>query len=135
MTKSSYFLAVKTIDSAEDYDKIYINEIVRLHGVLLYIISVKGPQFTSHFWKSFQKGLGTQVELSITFHQQMDGQAQHNIHTLEDMIRACVIDFKGSCDHLPLNEFAYNISYHSSIQMAPCEAFNGRRCRYPFGWF
>ncbi|WMV09133.1 hypothetical protein MTR67_002518 [Solanum verrucosum] len=61
VTKSAYFLAVKTIDLAEDYAKLYINEIVRLHGILLSIISDRGPQFTSHFWKSFQKGLGTQV--------------------------------------------------------------------------
>ena len=96
MTKSSYFLAVKTIDSAEDYDKIYINEIVRLHGVLLYIISVKGPQFTSHFWKSFQKGLGTKVNLSMTFHPQTDGKEEHTIQTLGDTLRVCVIDFNAS---------------------------------------
>ena len=59
MTKSSRFLAVKTTDSTEKYAKIYINGIVRLNGVPLYIIIDKGPQFTSHFWKSFQKGLGT----------------------------------------------------------------------------
>ncbi|WMV07831.1 hypothetical protein MTR67_001216 [Solanum verrucosum] len=58
VTKSYRFLAVKTIDSAEDYAKLYINKIVRLHGVPLSIISDRGPQFTSHFWKSFQKGVG-----------------------------------------------------------------------------
>ena len=68
MTKSSHFLVVKTTYSAEDYVKLYINEIVRLHGVPFSIISDRGPQFTSHFWKSFQKGLGTQVNLSTTFH-------------------------------------------------------------------
>ncbi|KAH0644897.1 hypothetical protein KY284_032781 [Solanum tuberosum] len=116
VTKSSCFLAVKTTDSAEDY--------------------AKGPQFTSHFWKSFQKGLGTQVNLSITFHPQMDGQAERTIQTLEDMLRACVIDFKGSWDdHLPLIEFAYNNNYHSSIQMALYEALYGRRYRSPVGWF
>ncbi|KAH0655152.1 hypothetical protein KY285_030034 [Solanum tuberosum] len=136
VTKSSHFLAVKTTDSAEDYAKLYINEIVRLHGVPLSIISDRGPQFTSHFWKSFQKGLGTQVNLSTTFHPQTDGQAEHTIQTLENMLRACVIDFKGSWDdHLPLIEFAYNNSYHSSIQMAPYEALYGRRCRSPVGWF
>ena len=136
VTKSSRFLAVKTTDSAEDYAKLYINEIVRLHGVPLSIISDRGPQFTSHFWKSFQKGLGTQVNLSTTFHPQTDGQAERTIQTLEDMLRACVIDFKGSWDdHLPLIEFAYNNSYHSSIQMAPYEALYGRRCRSPVGWF
>ncbi|WMV26392.1 hypothetical protein MTR67_019777 [Solanum verrucosum] len=135
VTKSSRFLVVKTADSAEDYAKVYINEIVRLHGVPLSIISDKGPQFTSNFWKSFQKGLGTQVYLSPAFHPQMDGQAERTIQTLEDMLRACVIDFKGSWDdHLPLIEFAYNNSYHSSIQMAPYEALYGRRCRSPVGW-
>ena len=59
MTKSSHFLAVKTKYSAEDYAKLYLNEIVRLHGVPLSIISDIGPQFTSHFWKPFHKSLGT----------------------------------------------------------------------------
>ncbi|WMV50389.1 hypothetical protein MTR67_043774 [Solanum verrucosum] len=65
-----------------------------------------------------------------------DGQAEHTIKTLEDMLMACVIDYKGNWDdHLPLIEFAYNNSYHSSIQMAPYEALYGRRCRSPIGWF
>ena len=71
MTKSSRFLAVKTTDSVEDYAKLYINEIVRLHGVSLSIISYRGPQFTSHFWKSFQKSLATQVNLRTTFHHRL----------------------------------------------------------------
>ena len=133
-TKSSHFLAVKTTYSADDYAKIYLNEIVRLHGVPLSIILDKGPQFTSHFWKSFQKGLVTQARLSTTFHPQTDGQAERTIQTLEDMLRACVIDFKGSWDdHLPFIEFAYNNSYHSSIPMSPYEALYGRRCRSPVG--
>ena len=94
MTKSSRFLAVKTTYSAKDYAKLYINEIVRLHEVPLYIISYRGPQFTSHLWKSFQKGLGTQVNLSTTFHQQTDGQAERTIPTIEDMLRDCLIYFK-----------------------------------------
>ncbi|KAH0723069.1 hypothetical protein KY289_006113 [Solanum tuberosum] len=82
------------------------------------------------------KGLGSKVNLSTVFHPQTDGKAEHTIHTLEDMLRACVIDFKGNWDdHLPLIEFGYNNSYHSSIQMAPYEAFYGRRCRSPIGWF
>ncbi|KAH0650287.1 hypothetical protein KY284_030199 [Solanum tuberosum] len=132
VTKFAHFLVVKTTDSVEDYAKIYINEIVRFLGVPLSIISNRGPQFTSHFWKSFQKGLGTQVNLSTTFHPQTDGQAERTIHTLEDMLRACVIDFKGSWDdHLPLIEFAYNNNYHSSIQMAYYKALYRRICRSP----
>ena len=83
------------------------------------IITDRGAQFTAKFWKSFQEGLGTQVKLSTAFHPQTDGQAERTIQTLEDMLRACVLDFGGSWDeHLPLIEFAYNNSYHSSIQMA-----------------
>ena len=79
MTKSSRFLAVKTTYSAEDYAKLYLTGIVRLHGVPLSFMSDRGPQFTSHSWKSFQKGLGTQVNLSTTFHPQTDGQADRAI--------------------------------------------------------
>ena len=68
MTKSSRFLAVKTTNSEEDYVKLYINEVVRFHTIHLSIISYRGPQFTSYFWKSFQKSLGTQVNLSTKFH-------------------------------------------------------------------
>ncbi|WMV24364.1 hypothetical protein MTR67_017749 [Solanum verrucosum] len=64
-----------------------------------------------------------------------DGQAEYTSQTLEDMLMACVIDFKGNWDyHLPLIDFAYNNNYHSSIQMAPYEALYGRRCRSPIGW-
>ena len=126
MTKSSRFLAVKTTDSAEDYAKFYINEIVRLHGVPLSIISYRGPQCTSQLWKSFQKEHDSQVNLSTTFHSRTDGQAECTTDILEDVFRACVIDFNGSWDdHLPLIEFAYNNSYQSSIQTAPYEALYG----------
>ena len=96
MTKSCRFLEIKTTYSAVDYVKLYMNEIVRLHGVPLSIISNKGPQFTCHFWKSFHKGLCTQLNLSTTFHPQTDGKTKCTIQTLEDMLRAYVIDFKGS---------------------------------------
>ena len=128
MTKSSRFLAVKTTDSVDDYARFYINEIVRLHGVPFSIIPYRDPQLTSHFWKLFQKGLGTQVNLSTTFHPQTDGQAERSINTLEDMFRDCVINFKGSLDaHLLLIEFPYNNSYQSSNETAPYKALHGRR--------
>ncbi|KAH0710889.1 hypothetical protein KY284_012316 [Solanum tuberosum] len=136
MTKSAHFIPVKVSHSAEDYAKLYIKEAVKLHGVPLSIILDWGTQFTSYFWKSFQKGLGTKVKLSTAFHPQMDGQAERTNQTLEDMLRACVINFKGNWDdHLSLIEFAYNNSHHSSISMALFEALYGRRCRYQVGWF
>ncbi|MCF6818981.1 hypothetical protein L3H38_11075, partial [Corynebacterium sp. MC-19] len=123
LTKSAHFLPVRSDYTAEEYAKLYLKEIVRLHGVPISIISDRGAHFSAKFWKSFQRSLGTQVNLSIAFHPQTDGQAERTIQTLEDMLRACALDFKGSwVDHLPLIEFAYNNSYHSSIKMAPYEA-------------
>ena len=80
--------------------------------------------------------MGTHVNLSTAFHPHTDGQADRTIQTLEDILRACVLDFKGNWDdHMPLIEFAYNNSYHSSIGMAPFEALYGRRCGSPIDWF
>ena len=127
---------MKSTYRAEDYARLYIDEIVRWHGIPLSIISDRGSQFTSHFWRSFQKSLGTQVKLSTVFHPQTDGQAERTIQTFEDMLRACVIDFRGNWDdHLPLIEFSYKNNFHSSIGMAPFEELYGRRCRSAFGWF
>lgn len=90
----------------------------------------------TRFWRAFQEALGTRLDLSTAFHPQTDGQSERTIQILEDMLRACVLDFGGSWDkHLPLIEFAYNNSYQASIQMAPFEALYGRRCRSPIGWF
>ena len=76
------------------------------------------------------------MKLSTAFHPQMDGQVEHTIQTLCDMLRACIIDSNGNWDkHLHLVEFAYNNSFHSSISMDPYEALYGRRCKYPIGWF
>jgi transposase InsO family protein len=136
LTKSAHFLPVKTTYSAAQYAKLYVERIVSLHGVPLSIISDRGPQFTAHFWRSFQAALGTRLDLSTAFHPQTDGQSERTIQILEDMLRACVLDLGGSWDqYLPLMEFAYNNSYQSSIQMAPFEALYGRRCRSPIGWF
>ena len=88
------------------------------------IISDKDPKFTAHFWKSFRKSMGTQLMMSTAFHPQTDGQSEMTIQVLEDMLRACVLDLKGSWEeHLPLVEFSYNNIYQASIQMAPYEAY------------
>ncbi|KAL0434120.1 UNVERIFIED_CONTAM: Retrovirus-related Pol polyprotein from transposon [Sesamum latifolium] len=97
--------------------------------------SDRDPRFTSHFWGSLHKALGTKLHFSTAFHPQTDGQSERTIQTLEDMMRACVIEFRGNWDdHLPLIEFAYNNSFHSSIGMAPYEALYGRKCRSPICW-
>ncbi|GKE62281.1 putative reverse transcriptase domain-containing protein, partial [Tanacetum coccineum] len=81
------------------------------------------------------KALGTRLDLSTAYHPQTDGQSERTIQTLEDMLRACVIDIGGSWDvHLPLTEFSYNNSYHSSIRCALFEALYGRKYRSPVLW-
>ncbi|CAL2238353.1 unnamed protein product [Prunus armeniaca] len=79
--------------------------------------------------------MGTKLHFSTAFHPQTDGQSERTIQTLEDMLRSCVLQLKDSWDtHLALVEFAYNNSYHSSIEMAPYEALHGRMCRTPVCW-
>ena len=79
--------------------------------------------------------MGSKLQFNTSFHPQTDGQSERTIQTLEDMLRACTLDFKGAWDdHLPLIEFAYNNSYHSSIKMPPYEALYGRKCRSPICW-
>ena len=89
----------------------------------------------SHFWKSFQKAMGIRLTMSTYFHPQTYGQSERTIRVLVDMLRACILDHKGSWEeHFPLVEFAYNNSYQASIQMAPYEALYGRPCKSPICW-
>ncbi|GKA44314.1 reverse transcriptase domain-containing protein [Tanacetum coccineum] len=112
----------------ETLTRLYIKEIVSRHGVPISIISDRDNHFTSKFWQSMQSALGTQLDISMAYHPQTDGQSERTIQTLEDMLRACVIDFgKGWERHLPLVEFSYNNSYHASIKAAPFEALYGRK--------
>ncbi|KAL5549751.1 hypothetical protein UlMin_004982 [Ulmus minor] len=115
---------------------LYVQEIVRLHGVPKSIVSDRDARFTSKFWKSVQRAMGTSLRFSTTFHPQKDGQSERTIQILEDMLRACVLDFKGTWNrYLPLIEFSYNNSYQATIGMAPYEALYGRRCRSPVHWY
>ncbi|KAJ9552858.1 hypothetical protein OSB04_016903 [Centaurea solstitialis] len=135
LSKSAHFLPMKETYSMERLARLYIAEIVRLHGTPVSIVSDRDARFTSTFWQSFQREMGTRVNLSTAYHPQTDGQSERTIQTLEDMLRACVLDFGGSWeDHLPLIEFAYNNSYHSSIEAAPYEILYGRKCRTPLCW-
>ena len=132
LTKSTHFLVVRMNFTLEEFCRLYIQEIVRLHGVLVSIVSDRDPRFTAHFWKSFQRAMGTQLMMSIAFHPQKNGKSERTIQVLEDMLRACILDLKGTWEeHLPLVEFAYNNNYQASIQMMPYEALNGRPCRSP----
>ncbi|GKD33465.1 putative reverse transcriptase domain-containing protein [Tanacetum coccineum] len=135
LTKSAHFLPMKETDSMEKLTRQYLKEVVSRHGVPVLIISDRDSKFTSQFWKSLNKALGTQLDMSMAYHPQTDGQSERTIQTLEDMLRACVIDFgKGWDRHLPLVEFSYNNSYHTSIKAAPFEALYGQKCRSPICW-
>ncbi|GKA34713.1 putative reverse transcriptase domain-containing protein [Tanacetum coccineum] len=108
LTKSAHFIPTKATDSMETLTR---------------------------FWQSMQSALGTQLDISTTYHPQTDGQSERTIQTLEDMFQACVIEFgKGWERHLPLVEFYYNNSYHASIKAAPFEALYSRKCRSPVCW-
>ena len=116
LTKSAHFLAMRMSFTLKEFCRLYVREIFRLHGVPVSIVSNRDPRFTTRFWKSFQKAMGAQLMMSTTFHPQTDGQSERTIQVLEDMLRACVLDNKGSWEeHLPLVEFAYNNSHQASI--------------------
>ncbi|GJY54003.1 putative reverse transcriptase domain-containing protein [Tanacetum coccineum] len=109
LTKSTHFLAVREDFKTEKLARLYINEIVESHG--------------------------TQLDLSTAYHPEIDGQSERTIQTLEDMLRACAINFGGNWDtHLPLVEFSYNNSYHTSVKCASLEPLYGRKCRMPIAW-
>ena len=94
LTKSEHFLAVWMTFTLERFCRLYIREIVQLHGVLVSIVSDRDPRFTAHVWKSFQKAMGTRLTMSTAFHPQTDGQSERTIQVLEDMLRACVLDIR-----------------------------------------
>ncbi|MCH94056.1 retrotransposon protein, partial [Trifolium medium] len=115
--------------------EIYVEQIVRLHGIPSSIVSDRDPRFTSRFWESLQETLGTKLRLSSAYHPQTDGQSERTIQSLEDLLRACVLEQGIGWDTcLPLIEFTYNNSFHSSIGMTPFETLYGRRCRTPLCW-
>ncbi|GJT68042.1 putative reverse transcriptase domain-containing protein [Tanacetum coccineum] len=119
LTKSAHFLPMKETNSMEKLTRQYLKEVVSRHGVPVLIISDRDSKFTSHFWKSLNEALGTQLDMSTAYHPQTDGHSERTIQTLEDMLRACVIDFgKGWDRHLPLVEFSYNNSYHTDEPLA-----------------
>ncbi|GKE89733.1 putative reverse transcriptase domain-containing protein [Tanacetum coccineum] len=135
LTKSAYFLPMREDYKMDMLARLYLNDIVARHGVPISIIYDHNSRCTSRFWQSMQEALGTRLDMSTAYHPQIDGQSERTIQTLKDMLRSCVLDFRGSWDvHLPLVEFSYNNSYHSSLRCAPFEALYGRKCRSPIMW-
>src|SRR6185437_13655520 len=131
----AHFIPVITTYSVKRYAEIYLDQIIRLHGVPKTIISDRGAQFIACFWEQLQESLGTKLICSSAYHPQTDGQTERINQILEDMLRACVLTYTKKWDEcLPLAEFSYNNNYQESIKRAPFEAFYGRRCRTPLNW-
>lgn len=136
LTKSTHFIPVRTNYNVAKLAEVYVEEIVRLHGVPSSIVSDRDPKFTSHFWGALHEALGMKLRLSPAYHPQTNRQIERTTQTLEDMLRACVLDDRESWDKLlPLVEFTYNNSYHASIGMAPYEALYKRKFQTPLCWY
>ncbi|GJS89361.1 putative reverse transcriptase domain-containing protein [Tanacetum coccineum] len=126
---------MRKTDPMEKLARMYLKEVVTRHGIPVSIICDRDPRFASNFWRSLQKALGTNLDMSTAYHPQTDGQSERTIQTLEDMMHACAIDFgKGWVNHFPLVDFSYNNSYHTFIKAAPFESLYGRMCRSPVCW-
>jgi hypothetical protein len=126
---------VHTTYSVQDYAELYIDQIVRLHGIPKTIVSDRGTQFVARFWEQLDESLGTKLIRSSSYHPQTDGRTERVNQVVEDMLRASIMHFDKSWDKcLSLAEFSYNNSYQASLKMAPFEALYGRRCRTPLNW-
>jgi transposase InsO family protein len=123
LTKVADFLPVKTKYSSAKLAELYMERIVSLHGVPKKIVSDRGTQFTSHYWQKLHESLGAKLNFSTAYHPQTDGQNERTNQILEDMLRACALQYGSSWDKsLPYAEFSYNNSYQKSLQMTPFEA-------------
>jgi transposase InsO family protein len=130
LIKVAYFIPVKTTYFGPQLVELYMSRIVYLHGVPKKIVSDRGTQFTSRFWERLHETLDTQLRFSSAYHPQTDGQIERVNHILEDMLRACALQYGRSWDKsLPYAEFSYNNSYQDSLKMAPFEMLYGCRCR------
>ena len=113
----------------------FMRNIVRLHGVLVSIMSDRSTRFRSHFWESLQESLETRLKFSTSYHPQTDRQSERIIQILEDILRVCMIEIKGLWeDYLHLAKFSYNNSYQAGIKMAPFDALSDKKCRSPLCW-
>ena len=96
LTKSTHFIPISESITAKKIANIYVLEVVVRHGEPVSVVSDQDVRFTSRFWRKFHEELGTQLHFSTTYHPQTDGQGERTIQTLEDILRTCVLDIKGS---------------------------------------
>ena len=132
LMKSAHFIPVRTTYQAPDIARVFISEIVRLHGVPKKIISDRGSVFTGRFWMSFQEALVTQLNFSTAYHLDTDGQTERTNQTLEDMLRMYVMDQQKHWEEfLPLVEFASTTITRAPLIWRHLSFFMGDRVRHP----
>ena len=135
LTKFAHFIPVKSNYTAVDIAKIFISQIFKLHGMPRSIISDRDVKFTSQFWKAFFDAVGTTLNMSTAYHPETDGQTERVNQVMEDMLRMyCMEQPSKWFDYLPLVEFAYNNTHHSSIGMTPFSALYGQEVVSPATW-
>jgi hypothetical protein len=135
LSKETHFIPIKSTFKAIDVANVFMKEIFRLHGFPKTIISDRDAKFTSNFWKGLFTGLETQLEFSMAYHPQTDGQIERVNKVLEDMLRMHVMHQpKQWEEYLPLVEFTYNNGYQESLKMSPFEVLYGRKCRVLISW-
>jgi hypothetical protein len=135
LTKSANFISVRDTYDIIDVARVFISEVIRMHGLPKKIISYRDSQFTSRFWTSLQSTLGTQLNIRTTYHPKTNGHTERVNQVMEDMLRMYVMDNQTHWErYLPLVDFSYNKNFHSSIGMAPYEALYGRPCIKPLSW-
>jgi transposase InsO family protein len=135
LTKVAHFIPIKTTYSGPQLTELYMSRIVYLHGVPEKIVSDRGTQFTSKFWERLFETLDTQLRFSSAYHPQTNCQTERVNQILEDMLRACALQYGRSWDKsIPYAEFSYNNNYQESLKIAPFEILYGRRCQTPLFW-
>jgi hypothetical protein len=127
LTKSAHFILVRDTYNVTDVSRVFVSKVICLHGIPKKIISGRDSIFTSRFWTSLQSTLGTQLNVSTAYHPETYGKNERVNQVMEDILRMYVMDNQTQWEkYLPLVEFSYNNSFHSSIGMPPYKAFYGR---------
>jgi hypothetical protein len=135
LTKSAHCIPVRDSYDVTNMARVFVSEVIHFHGIPKKIILDRDFRFTSRFWTSLQSALGTQLNLSTSYHPKIDGKTERVNQVMEDMIRMYVIDNQIQWEkYLPFVEFSYNNSFHNSIKMPPYEALYGSPCKMPLSW-
>jgi len=135
LTKFAHFIPLKTTHKAVDVADIFMKEVAQLHGIPKTIVSDRDPKFTLNFWKELFKGFRTNLNFSMTYHPEFDGQTKRENRVIEDIMRMYVMDKPSKWEYyLHLVEFAYNNGYQASLKIRTFEAIYGRKCNTPVSW-